>query len=260
MTGVYAIRRVADGKCYVGSAVSIARRWKGHRHALSNGTHHSTYLQRSWEKYGEAAHEFVVVEFCERDKTVLIAREQYWIDTLESAFNVSKVAGSRLGVPQPLSAVEHVAALNRGRKHTPDELAKMSAAALARPKESYCRRPRSAEHKAKISASLMGRPKQSSLLYGKHWIGRKHSVESRAKMSASRLGSKRSAETRAKMSRSLLGNTRGSGYRKTPEQIEQSASFHRGRKRSDETRQRMRDGIRLAAEQKRLGKMVAVSG
>lgn len=244
MMGIYAIRRLADGACYVGSSKEIRLRWRGHRMMLKSGTHHAPYLQHSWNSYGAQAHEFVVLETCALDRSTLVAREQFYIDTLPSVFNASRVAGSRLGVPQPRAAVDLVASLNRGMKRSDETRARMSAWQKGQPKPSS-RRRKSVETRRRMSAAQLGRPK-SSPLYGKHWIGRTHSDEARAKMSLARKGRHCSAETRIKIGAAHAGNSWGLGYKKTAEQIEKTASFHRGRKRSEEARVNMRAGIAAA--------------
>lgn len=52
-------------------------------------------MQRSWDKYGESAFVFAVLERCPSEQAV--AREQVWIDKLQPKFNTAKVAGSSLG-------------------------------------------------------------------------------------------------------------------------------------------------------------------
>lgn len=99
---IYQIRHIASGKVYVGSASNPRKRQGDHLRDLQNGKHHSRYLQRAYDKYGEDAFVFEVIEpvlFVE----LLIEREQHWIDTLHSAdrkhgYNVSPTAGSPLGV------------------------------------------------------------------------------------------------------------------------------------------------------------------
>lgn len=81
-SGVYAIRRITDGKYYVGSSVDIRRRWASHSASLIAGEHHSIWLQRSRTRHGADAHEFIVLEECEPIKVVLITREQHYIDAL----------------------------------------------------------------------------------------------------------------------------------------------------------------------------------
>jgi group I intron endonuclease len=83
--GIYQIRCNASGLAYVGSSKKIYSRWTDHRRYLRKGDHHTPYLQNAWNKYGEGAFEFLIIEECAQDE--LEAREQHYIDTLQPAFN-----------------------------------------------------------------------------------------------------------------------------------------------------------------------------
>ncbi len=97
---IYKIVNVINGKKYVGSALVIRQRWRDHVKSLNENKHHSRYLQRAWNKYGEENFTFSIIEHCDRD--IMLAREQYWIDKLEAfgknGYNMCPVAGSALGV------------------------------------------------------------------------------------------------------------------------------------------------------------------
>lgn len=62
--GIYEVVNTISGSRYVGSAVCIGQRWKSHRSALRNQKKAPPKLQRAWDKYGEAAFDFRVLEFC----------------------------------------------------------------------------------------------------------------------------------------------------------------------------------------------------
>src|SRR3990167_1087416 len=100
-TGIYKIRNASNGKCYVGSAINIEKRWGEHRCSLGLGNHHSLKLQRAWLKYGPSQFEFLIVEVV-TDKALLLSREQAWLDEMQSAtaigYNVLPTAGSNLGM------------------------------------------------------------------------------------------------------------------------------------------------------------------
>jgi group I intron endonuclease len=114
-SGIYEIVNLVNGKRYVGSALNFRQRWHGHRSRLNQGRHHSKYLQASWTKYGEDAFVFRVIEHCGRD--VLLEREQHHID-LGCEYNVSRTAGSPLGV-----------------KHSDETRARMSESRRGKPKD-----------------------------------------------------------------------------------------------------------------------------
>ena len=96
ISGIYKITNLVNGHCYVGSAANIKQRWAQHISALRLNKHHSIYLQRAWNKYGENNFSFSIAEECEKNS--LLQREQYHIDNSCSEYNILKFAGSPLGV------------------------------------------------------------------------------------------------------------------------------------------------------------------
>lgn len=79
-SGIYKIINSINNRFYIGCASNIRSRVSGHLYNLKRNIHPNIYLQRSWNKYGENAFKFEVVEFCEIN--VLHAREHYWVTTL----------------------------------------------------------------------------------------------------------------------------------------------------------------------------------
>lgn len=148
-SGIYTITS-PSGRCYVGSAVNFAQRWKAHRHLLRQGKHHSIALQRAFDKYGEAHLLFAKLLVCA--KADLLFYEQRCIDAFgpRNLYNRSPVAGSRLGlkqseafcanqsrmrkgVPKSPEHVAKVAAANKGKKRSSEIVASMSAARANKP-------------------------------------------------------------------------------------------------------------------------------
>lgn len=177
ITGIYKIENVTNGKIYIGSAVSMSKRWTLHKCLLSSNRHHSKHLQSSWNLCGEDKFIFSAVEICPKED--LIAREQYYIDTLNPEYNMCRVAGSPLG-----------------RKHTQESKDKMS------------RRVFSAEHRAKISKAKLGHVPSPETIekFRQRNIGKVRSQESRDKQSASNKGKKLSEEGKRNISKSLMGH------------------------------------------------------
>ena len=94
--GIYQIRNICNGKLYIGSAASgIKKRWRLHRRMLKNNSHHSIYLQRSWNKYGESNFAFEVLELCPPEQC--LEREQHYFSVLHPEYNIDPTAGSPLG-------------------------------------------------------------------------------------------------------------------------------------------------------------------
>ena len=165
-TGVYRIRCLSTGKLYVGSAASSFReRWSEHRRDLRRNRHHSPRLQRAWNKYGEAAFVFEIVEVTERENAVAV--EQKYLDLWKVAnkrygFNICPTAGSLLGVKRSAETCEKIAAALRGKPFTESRKANISSGRKG------------------IKASLITRQRMSLAR-----IGKIHTPETRAKMSVS---------------------------------------------------------------------------
>jgi group I intron endonuclease len=220
--GIYAIRHIVSGKMYVGSAIDISERWREHRKSLVKGCHHSRYLQRAWNKHGPAAFVFEVLEAV-ADPTDLIRVEQEYIDQFRSSlrthgYNVSPTAGSQLGLRHSTETRAKISAA----KSNPSSETRAKLAAVQKGRKS------SPEHRAKISAAMRGR-KWSPEAIAQRVAARQYrnvSPETRAKISAA--ASNPSAETRAKMSAAAKAR------RHTPESRAKISAAMRGRKMSPE--------------------------
>lgn len=62
MIGVYEIVNTVDGSVYVGSSINVQLRFYQHRRALRMGNHHNILLQQAWDKEGEKAFEFCILQ------------------------------------------------------------------------------------------------------------------------------------------------------------------------------------------------------
>jgi group I intron endonuclease len=117
--GIYQIQNTENGKFYVGSAVSIKARWQGHKAQLRGGYHPNAFLQNAWNKYGEPAFTFSVLEETSREK--LVETEQRYLDEIfqdsEMVYNISKSADCPMrGRKQSQSWVEYMSKVMTGRK------------------------------------------------------------------------------------------------------------------------------------------------
>jgi group I intron endonuclease len=174
-------------------------RWNAHKRFLRRGVHHSPFLQSAWQKHGEAAFVFEVIEVV-TDVALLLDREQFWIDQLggfvaNGGMNASKVAGSPSWHGKKLTEEHRIKIGNggRGQKRTQETKDKI--------RSWHVGRPRSAETKAKLSAANLGK-KLSPELKERLRInstGRKRTIESINKTRAIWLGRKHSAKTIAKL-------------------------------------------------------------
>ena len=88
IVGIYEIRNTVNGHRYIGSSCSVSRRWNEHKRRLHNGEHHSVYLQRAWDLYGEAAFTFeVLCPATDRDSCIVI--EQEYLDKYRPEYNMA---------------------------------------------------------------------------------------------------------------------------------------------------------------------------
>lgn len=185
-SGIYEIRHKASGRRYVGSAVSIRKRWGDHKRGLGSGRHHSRFLQRAWDKHGEEGFEFKALIFC--DRADLLMYEQRFLDAWRPEYNTAPTAGSQMGY-----------------RHSDETKKRMSE---SRPKDfsPMTGKRHTEETKAKISESRKGKG------------GGVMSAERRAKIGAAHKGRVIGPEMRAKISATLTGGTTGRGSL-SPDQV-----------------------------------------
>lgn|SRR5258708_2557122 len=135
-SGIYKIICTPTGKIYIGSAINLRNRWNEHLKGLRHNAHGNSKLQRAWNKYGEEAFVFEVLELV-LFPDLLTAREQYWFNKMqpfdEKGFNLARVAGSSLGRKYSQATLEKMSNSHRGqpsafrgRKHSPESLEEMS--------------------------------------------------------------------------------------------------------------------------------------
>lgn len=110
--GIYIIKNKINNKVYVGSTfVKFSQRFILHKSRLNRNTHHSPHLQNAWNKYGEDAFEFKVIEILDNNEEITL-REEYWINEFNAVlngYNVTKLVEGR-----------------RFKKHTKATIAKMN--------------------------------------------------------------------------------------------------------------------------------------
>jgi group I intron endonuclease len=83
--GIYKITFGNPDKVYIGSSIRIEIRWSTHKSELRGGRH-SHRMQNAYNKYGEDAMTFEIVEELPHcvSRDYLIGREQYYIDLYDS--------------------------------------------------------------------------------------------------------------------------------------------------------------------------------
>lgn len=113
-SGIYQIKNLVNGNIYVGSAVDFKDRWRKHRQDLDKNKHDNEHLQRAYNKYKDENFEFTILEYVE-DKTILIKREQHYINTLNPEYNICRIAGSTLGKKHSEDAKKKMSESRKGK-------------------------------------------------------------------------------------------------------------------------------------------------
>lgn len=139
ISGIYAIYSEYTGKMYIGSSKDIRTRLRNHFNELRKNKHHSSYLQNSFNKYGEKVFETMILE--EVQENELLVKEQWYLDILDCAnpnlgYNSSPTADratmSEYGKKKVsesnyrrLANGEDFGKGNRGKKYSEERMAKI---------------------------------------------------------------------------------------------------------------------------------------
>lgn len=172
MRAIYKIINVVNNKFYVGSAVNYEKRKARHLWRLRRGDHANKHLQAAWDKHGENAFVFAVVEEVPEGVDLLVA-ENVWLRShvgQDYCYNIATDATAPTrgwrGQKNPM--------WGKTFSHTEDAKARIGAASKTR--------VQSEEEKAKRRASMKGhilsadtREKISAALSGEgnFWYGKK---------------------------------------------------------------------------------------
>lgn len=87
---IYLLENTANQKKYIGQTQDLSWRKVTHRGKLKLGQHPNYKLQEDWDKYGEKAFKYTVLEYC--DRSIANEREMYYIalyDTVNAGYNIS---------------------------------------------------------------------------------------------------------------------------------------------------------------------------
>ncbi len=194
-SGIYKITNLINRKMYIGSAVNINNRFAGHLCKLRKKSHANKHLQFAYNKYGEEALKFEVIEIV-KNKVNLIEREQYWIDyfdTFNYGYNQLSKAGSSLGKIVSEKTKEKLRIVMLGNNHALGRKAsnEEKAARSAFLKQRF----NNPEFKKKLSERMKGNT---------NTLGYKHSEETKLKMSLARKGVSKPPESKENYKKAAL--------------------------------------------------------
>lgn len=225
--GIYQVVNTENGKRYVGSAVNLKRRWRSHLATARRGQHRNPHLQAAFDKHGEAAFVFSVLEYVE-DTAKLLEREQHHLDTLQPDYNIAPVAGSTLGVRPTEEHRRKNSEAQRGRSPITEETRRR----LSRAQKG---RRHSAEHRRNQSEALTGRHhtaehrRNNSEAQKRAWARRRERGDTNVGEQHPMYGKHHTEESRQKMSEAQSGEG-NSNYGK-PMSVEQRRAISESVKR-----------------------------
>lgn len=93
---IYKIKNLINGDFYIGSTQNLNKRYYTHLNHIRTNKNTCVKLIRAVNKYGEENFSFEIIEKCSVED--LLNREQYYLDFLNPKYNISKKAGSNLGI------------------------------------------------------------------------------------------------------------------------------------------------------------------
>lgn len=285
-SGIYCIENLISGKKYIGSSINCERRFRSHKSALRRNVHRNPHLQLAWNKYEEENFSFKIILICEVKEL-----DRYEIDLIKTyktfdrdyGYNldaggtygnrlisketrnklslIKKNRGDWKGASNPCYGKPFVGKSHpwTGRHHTNYTKNQISSFFKElfkdKTKNPMYGRHHGIETKQKIRDSRKKYKGKNHPMYGKRlsketkrkisdWhTGKTASVETKTKMSWARKGKKFSEEHKRNLSLSLKrACSRGKdhhGY---------------GRHISEETRQKMRVGRKLAWQKQKKNK------
>jgi group I intron endonuclease len=169
---IYKIINVINNKFYVGSAVDFEKRKARHLWRLRRGDHANKHLQAAWQKYGEKAFVFAVVQTVAEHED-LLAMENTWLFEhvgKDYCYNIATDATAPTrgwtGVKNPM--------WGKTFQHTDDAKQRIGTASKAR--------VQSEEEKQKRRATMRGKPQPTAVRLkisaklsgeGNYWYGKK---------------------------------------------------------------------------------------
>lgn len=79
---IYKITCTENNRVYIGQTKNKRKRWDEHKYDLRRNQHHSVYMQRAFNKYGENSFKHEIIETCSSAK--VDEKEIFWITFYDS--------------------------------------------------------------------------------------------------------------------------------------------------------------------------------
>ena len=124
---IYKITNKITDDVYIGSTCYFRMRKNSHLFDLRHQKHGNRNLQMAFNAYGEYSFVFSIVELL-TDRSIIIEREQFYLDTLKPAYNIYTIADRATGVKRSSEFSEKQKLLHnrKGKKLSPEQCLKMS--------------------------------------------------------------------------------------------------------------------------------------
>jgi len=133
-TGIYLRTNRISRKCYVGSSVNLSRRLRDYFNKSFLKTElrkNNSMIYRALLKYDYSNFKLDILEYC--DPSILIWREQFYLDNLELKYNTLKIARSLLGFKHSIYSKERIRTAKLGKPCSETTKLKLSANSQAVP-------------------------------------------------------------------------------------------------------------------------------
>lgn len=155
ISGIYCIKNKNNEKMYIGYSSNIYRRFYEHKNNLKNNKHENSYLQKSYNKYGEISFEFFIIESCEENE--MKEREIFYIEKY-STFNKDFGYNMTLGGDGIIGMIrdwgDKISLSKKGTKFSSEHIKNLSI--------SHIGYVPTTEQKEKLKISLVGKKKSKN--------------------------------------------------------------------------------------------------
>jgi group I intron endonuclease len=125
--GIYQIKNIVNGKCYIGQTIDLYNREHTHFYSLENNKKYNKHLQYAWNKYGKNNFVFSVLLYCEEFELTKYERffDNYYKE-LNLSYNIRECVDSNKGITFSLETKEKMSKSAKGKSKSEKTRKKMS--------------------------------------------------------------------------------------------------------------------------------------